>query len=485
MTETTHGPANESDQVALASTNAATVLIVEDERELADLFEMWLSDEYDVRTTYTGMDALDAIDPSVDIVLLDRRLPDIPGDDVLGRIRERELECQVAMVTAVDPDIDLLKLAVDEYVVKPISRGDLVSLVEELTVRKTLEHDLQLFRSLASKKKTLEENKSMGELRANRRYEILRTKLSELHNGLEAQLGHQSSYAMKPWKRYSRVKVVAGIVALFAVAVSLLLAHFLVPDAPDRLFAYGSPRSNALVAYLALFAHISTAHLYGNVGGYLAVSMITYVLCLRMATLRWFYLTTGLLLSVLPLGSMYITYGLFDLIAPEQAPLFVGFSHVVSGFVGFSFLAFLTMLRTVYAPRSVLLVGGYVVTLSTAAILWVHNSNMFVLAGVAGVAALAIFMLDQFGRRADRRDVDRETIVKEFVLISVIGGLYAGIGVGLVPAMELEAFPGTVGHLVGLVGGFGLALGTALFLNVFPIRDRLKEKGYRLPNRLL
>ncbi|MFB6373664.1 MAG: tetratricopeptide repeat protein, partial [Bradymonadaceae bacterium] len=56
-------------------------------------------------------------------------------DRVLEEVRERGLDTRVAMVTAVDPDLDILKLDFDEYVTKPLSEEDLQETVEQLLTR--------------------------------------------------------------------------------------------------------------------------------------------------------------------------------------------------------------------------------------------------------------------------------------------------------------------------------------------------------------
>ncbi|MDX1748088.1 MAG: response regulator, partial [Halobacteriales archaeon] len=57
------------------------VLIVDDEPEIVDLYNRRLKGTYAVRTAYGGTEALEEADESVDIVLLDRRMPDLSGDD--------------------------------------------------------------------------------------------------------------------------------------------------------------------------------------------------------------------------------------------------------------------------------------------------------------------------------------------------------------------------------------------------------------------
>jgi len=91
------------------SRTRAHVLIVEDRPEIARLYESWLSDDYTVTVAHDGDEAVETFDDSIDVVILDRRLPGRPGDEVLAAIRE-ESDCTVAMATAVEPDFDILEL---------------------------------------------------------------------------------------------------------------------------------------------------------------------------------------------------------------------------------------------------------------------------------------------------------------------------------------------------------------------------------------
>lgn len=58
-------------------------------RNLADLYTAWLAADYNVRTAYDGEQALDTYNKTVDVVLLDRRLPIHSGNEVLEELRER------------------------------------------------------------------------------------------------------------------------------------------------------------------------------------------------------------------------------------------------------------------------------------------------------------------------------------------------------------------------------------------------------------
>ena len=113
----------------------ATILAVDDERGLVEIYETWLGDKYEIRTAFGGREALSAFDESIDLVLLDRRMPGMSGDDVLETLREEGHDCPVVMVTAVEPDEGMVDLSFDEYVVKPADREELLKTVERALSR--------------------------------------------------------------------------------------------------------------------------------------------------------------------------------------------------------------------------------------------------------------------------------------------------------------------------------------------------------------
>ncbi len=181
----------------MSQTIDPTVLIVEDEPDLADLYTAWLSEHCTVRTAYNGSQALDAIDKDVDVVLLDRRMPGLSGDTVLDTIRERELGCRVAMVTAVEPDFDIIEMGFDDYLVKPVSKKDLWSVVEQLLLRSEYDEQLQQFFALASKKAILDKQKTTAELRSSEEYVRLKDRLAVLRADIDdtvASLSDQDGY---------------------------------------------------------------------------------------------------------------------------------------------------------------------------------------------------------------------------------------------------------------------------------------------------
>ncbi|MFD1599681.1 HalX domain-containing protein [Halobellus rarus] len=166
------------------SADPPMVLVVEDEPDLADLYATWLRDEYRVRVAYGGREALEELDEEVEVVLLDRRMPDLSGDEALEAIRERDVGCRVAMVTAVEPDFDIVAMGFDDYLVKPVSRDSLKETVENLLRRNSYDDGIQELFALASKKALLESEKDAATLEEHEEYQ----KLTERVQNLRAQL---------------------------------------------------------------------------------------------------------------------------------------------------------------------------------------------------------------------------------------------------------------------------------------------------------
>ena len=161
------------------------ILVVEDETELAELFAEWLSEEYDVEVAMDGETALELVDDDTDVVLLDRLMPGLSGDEVLEEVRDRGIDCRVSMVTAVEPDFDIIEMGFDTYLVKPVTRETLEETIEDLLSRNSYEEGVQQLFSLSSKKALLESEKSQSALADNEEYQELTEQINELRDDLD------------------------------------------------------------------------------------------------------------------------------------------------------------------------------------------------------------------------------------------------------------------------------------------------------------
>lgn len=118
---------------------AATILVVDDERNIVQLVRLYLSREgFRVESAASGREAIEkatAIRP--DLVVLDLMLPEIDGLEVCRRLR-RASNVPIIILTARGDDVDRivgLELGADDYVVKPFNPRELVARVKAVLRR--------------------------------------------------------------------------------------------------------------------------------------------------------------------------------------------------------------------------------------------------------------------------------------------------------------------------------------------------------------
>lgn len=110
------------------------ILIVDDEKEIADLIEVYLkNDGYTVHKFYNGTDALKCIESqNLDLVILDVMLPDVDGFRICQKIREQYFY-PIIMLTAKVEDTDKimgLTIGADDYITKPFNPLEVVARVK-------------------------------------------------------------------------------------------------------------------------------------------------------------------------------------------------------------------------------------------------------------------------------------------------------------------------------------------------------------------
>ena len=173
----------------MSDSDRPVVLIVEDEPDVAETYRLWLRDDYEVQMAHDGEQGLSKLNAEVDVVLLDRMMPGLSGDEVLDRIRERGFDCRVSMVTAVEPDFEILEMGFDAYLSKPIRSEEIHETVENLLERSDYDALLQDYYSLVEKRATLEATKSSAELAESDQYDELKAEIAELRDELSETLG--------------------------------------------------------------------------------------------------------------------------------------------------------------------------------------------------------------------------------------------------------------------------------------------------------
>lgn len=171
-----------------------TVLIVDDEADITETYSEFLSESYTVDVAHSGEAALESLTPAVDVVLLDRRMPDMSGDEVLEEIRRGDHDCRVVMITAVDPDVDIIGMEFDEYLVKPVTDDQLHDVVEQMLARDTVDEQIQRMVEVASKLATIESKLEYEQLDDSEKYTSLREEFESLRNEVTLPDGSEDPY---------------------------------------------------------------------------------------------------------------------------------------------------------------------------------------------------------------------------------------------------------------------------------------------------
>jgi len=166
-------------------TSNPTVLVVDDDEDTRAAYSHFLSGEYEIITAVNGEDALDKLNSEIDVILLDRRMPRMPGEEVLDRIRAADGKFHVAMVTAVETDFDIVDMEFDDYLVKPATYDELRDTIDGLYRRSSYDKKIQQFYTVSRKWSLLLEQKSQGELDASKEFNRLNDRKMKLEEELD------------------------------------------------------------------------------------------------------------------------------------------------------------------------------------------------------------------------------------------------------------------------------------------------------------
>lgn len=197
------------------------ILLIEDARRIAAFVEQGLTEEGHAVTVVTDLaSARQALEEgSFDVLVVDRRLPDGDGLDVIRTMRRQGLQTPAICLTARDQvaeRVEGLRAGADDYVVKPFSFEELVARIERLGARHApqaqlavgdLEIDLEGHRVKlggVEVELTAREFRLLVELARNADRVLTRTRLLEAVWGLSH---HPGTNVVDVYIRYLRSKL--------------------------------------------------------------------------------------------------------------------------------------------------------------------------------------------------------------------------------------------------------------------------------------
>lgn len=114
------------------------ILLVDDDIEFTNLLtEVLVMESFDIDVAHNGEEALNKLEPSYDLILLDIMMPKLNGIETLKQIRQK-YTTPVLMLTARGDDVDRilgLELGADDYLSKPFNDRELVARIKAILRR--------------------------------------------------------------------------------------------------------------------------------------------------------------------------------------------------------------------------------------------------------------------------------------------------------------------------------------------------------------
>jgi len=125
---------------------SARILVVDDEETICEsLIEWFTMDGYEVGSALSGPDALElAADCPFDIYLVDVKMPGMDGVELLSRIKEKQPDALVVMMTAhgsIPTAVETMKRGAVDYLCKPFDPNDLSIMMQRILTQKSLREE--------------------------------------------------------------------------------------------------------------------------------------------------------------------------------------------------------------------------------------------------------------------------------------------------------------------------------------------------------
>ena len=184
------------------------LLIVDDEKNIRLMLTQCLNDNYDVDIAVNGEEGLvQILTKEYDLVMLDIKMPGLNGMEVLKRVRDKNINTKIIMMTAygtVEKAVEAMKLGFVDFISKPFTPNEIRFIVSDVLNRDSLdENSLTSYKDYVefSKKNILEKNYTIAEEYLKKAV-IVNIDLGEPHNllGVIAEYKKDFQKAIKHYR---------------------------------------------------------------------------------------------------------------------------------------------------------------------------------------------------------------------------------------------------------------------------------------------
>ncbi len=169
--------------------NPKKILIVDDEKDLCTALEKIIGREgYEVSSVFDGKNAVDRIRrDQFDLVILDLKLPGLPGERVFQEIRKLRPKTKIVIITGhgtIQSAAQMMKKGATHYLQKPFNTADLLDLIrKELGPGNEAQLEKELFLSIGAKLRTLREKGGLTIKDLAEKTDLSTSLISQVENG--------------------------------------------------------------------------------------------------------------------------------------------------------------------------------------------------------------------------------------------------------------------------------------------------------------
>ncbi|ERH00640.1 MAG: response regulator containing CheY-like receiver, AAA-type ATPase, and DNA-binding domain protein [Halonotius sp. J07HN6] len=165
-----------------------TVVIVDDEERVAKCYKLFINDRYEAHIATGGQEALDTLTREVEVILLDRRMPEMHGHEVLDHIHAEGYDCRVIIISALDPDMEVLDYQFSKYLKKPIVKEQLLDTIEQVRMLDRYESLLTEYYQAVEKYSIMQSEFTSATLENNAQFQELEEDISHLRAEIDETL---------------------------------------------------------------------------------------------------------------------------------------------------------------------------------------------------------------------------------------------------------------------------------------------------------
>lgn len=190
------------------------VLVVDDEEPIRNALRRFLTQEkYEVHTASTGAEALAAVQQHrVGCILLDLRLPDEPGTDLVLQLLDADPDLAILVLTAVNDAATAamcLQRGALDYLVKPVDLADLLRAVQRVLRRRDARLESQRLNSMLREEVALRTAELQLERESLQHLSV--ATLEALVNALEAKDRHLRGHSARVAELAAKIAAVCGM----------------------------------------------------------------------------------------------------------------------------------------------------------------------------------------------------------------------------------------------------------------------------------